>query len=43
MNTGMTRAVYSMGGDSLGNTLWGQTKLSVYDDHRHLAWSDPIS
>jgi hypothetical protein len=27
-----------LGGDGLGNTLWGQTELSVYDDSMHGIW-----
>ena len=27
-----------LGGDQLGNTLWGQTELSVYDDSMHGVW-----
>jgi hypothetical protein len=26
------------GGDELGNTLWGQTELSCYDDSFHGVW-----
>jgi hypothetical protein len=27
-----------LAGDALGNTLWGQTELSVYDDSQHGVW-----
>ena len=27
-----------LGGEQLGNTLWGQTELSVYDDSMHGLW-----
>ena len=34
----MLGVIMGLGGDSLGNTLWGQTELSVYDDSMHGIW-----
>jgi len=34
----MLGIILGMGGDGLGNTLWGQTELSVYDDSMHGVW-----
>ena len=34
----MLGIIMGLGGDSLGNTLWGQTELSVYDDSMHGIW-----
>lgn len=34
----MLGIIMGMGGDGLGNTLWGQTELSVYDDSMHGVW-----
>ena len=34
----MLGIIMGLGGDQLGNTLWGQTELSVYDDSMHGIW-----
>jgi hypothetical protein len=34
----MLGVIMGLGGDDLGNTLWGQTELSVYDDSMHGIW-----
>jgi hypothetical protein len=34
----MLGIIMGLGGESLGNTLWGQTELSVYDDSMHGIW-----
>jgi hypothetical protein len=34
----MLAAVLGRGGDELGNTFWGQTELSCYDDSMHGVW-----
>jgi len=34
----MLGIILGQSGDSLGNTLWGQTELSVYDDAQHGVW-----
>ena len=34
----MLGIIMGLGGESLGNTLWGQTELSVYDDSMHGVW-----
>jgi hypothetical protein len=34
----MLGIIMGLGGDALGNTLWGQTELSVYDDSMHGIW-----
>jgi hypothetical protein len=34
----MLGVIMGLGGDTLGNTLWGQTELSVYDDSMHGIW-----
>jgi hypothetical protein len=34
----MLGIILGLGGDSLGNTLWGQTELSVYDDSMYGIW-----
>ena len=34
----MLGIIMGLGGDQLGNTLWGQTELSVYDDSMHGVW-----
>ena len=34
----MLGVIIGQGGDALGNTLWGQTELSVYDDSMHGIW-----
>jgi len=34
----MLGVIMGLGGESLGNTLWGQTELSVYDDSMHGIW-----
>jgi hypothetical protein len=34
----MLGVIMGMGGEGLGNTLWGQTELSVYDDSMHGIW-----
>ena len=34
----MLGIILGFGGDTLGNTLWGQTELSVYDDSMHGVW-----
>jgi hypothetical protein len=34
----MLGVIMGLGGDALGNTLWGQTELSVYDDSMHGIW-----
>jgi hypothetical protein len=34
----MLGVIMGLAGDSLGNTLWGQTELSVYDDSMHGVW-----
>ncbi len=34
----MLGIIMGQGGESLGNTLWGQTELSCYDDSMHGIW-----
>ena len=34
----MLGIILGLGGNDLGNTLWGQTELSVYDDSMHGVW-----
>ena len=34
----MLGIIMGLAGDNLGNTLWGQTELSVYDDAMHGVW-----
>jgi len=34
----MLGIIMGLGGSELGNTLWGQTELSVYDDSMHGIW-----
>jgi hypothetical protein len=34
----MLGVIMGQGGDGLGNTLWGQTELSCYDDSMHGIW-----
>lgn len=34
----MLGVIMGLGGEQLGNTLWGQTELSVYDDSMHGLW-----
>jgi hypothetical protein len=34
----MLSVIMGRGGDDLGNTLWGQTELSCYDDAMHGVW-----
>ena len=34
----MLGIIMGLAGDQLGNTLWGQTELSVYDDSMHGVW-----
>lgn len=34
----MLGVILGLSGDELGNTLWGQTELSVYDDSQHGVW-----
>jgi hypothetical protein len=34
----MLGIIMGQGGDNLGNTLWGQTELSCYDDSMHGIW-----
>jgi hypothetical protein len=34
----MMGIIMGLAGDNLGNTLWGQTELSVYDDSQHGVW-----
>jgi hypothetical protein len=34
----MLGIIMGLGGETLGNTLWGQTELSVYDDSMHGIW-----
>jgi hypothetical protein len=34
----MLGIILGLGGDALGNTLWGQTELSVYDDSMYGIW-----
>lgn len=34
----MLGVILGTGGEELGNTLWGQTELSVYDDSMHGVW-----
>ena len=34
----MLGIIMGLGGNELGNTLWGQTELSVYDDSMHGIW-----
>jgi hypothetical protein len=34
----MLSVIMGRGGDELGNTLWGQTELSCYDDAMHGVW-----
>lgn len=34
----MLGIILGLSGDQLGNTLWGQTELSVYDDSQHGVW-----
>lgn len=34
----MLAVIMGRGGDDLGNTLWGQTELSCYDDSFHGTW-----
>lgn len=34
----MLGVIMGLGGNELGNTLWGQTELSVYDDSMHGLW-----
>ena len=34
----MLSVILGRGGDELGNTLWGQTELSCYDDSMHGVW-----
>ncbi len=34
----MLSVIMGRGGDELGNTLWGQTELSCYDDSMHGVW-----
>jgi hypothetical protein len=34
----MLGVIMGLGGETLGNTLWGQTELSVYDDSMHGLW-----
>lgn len=34
----MLGLIMGLGGSELGNTLWGQTELSVYDDSMHGIW-----
>ena len=34
----MLGVIMGQGGETLGNTLWGQTELSVYDDSMHGIW-----
>jgi hypothetical protein len=34
----MLGIILGQGGDSLGNTFWGQTELSCYDDSMHGIW-----
>ena len=34
----MLGVIMGLGGNDLGNTLWGQTELSVYDDSMHGIW-----
>ena len=34
----MLGVIIGQGGETLGNTLWGQTELSVYDDSMHGIW-----
>lgn len=34
----MLSVLMGRGGDDLGNTLWGQTELSCYDDSMHGVW-----
>jgi len=34
----MLGIIMGLGGEELGNTLWGQTELSVYDDSMHGIW-----
>lgn len=34
----MLGIIMGLGGNELGNTLWGQTELSVYDDSMHGVW-----
>ena len=34
----MMGIIIGLAGDTLGNTLWGQTELSVYDDSMHGIW-----
>ena len=30
--------ILGLGGNDLGNTLWGQTELSMYEDSMHCVW-----
>ena len=34
----MLGVILGLSGEQLGNTLWGQTELSVYDDAQHGVW-----
>lgn len=34
----MLGIIMGLAGEQLGNTLWGQTELSVYDDSQHGVW-----
>jgi hypothetical protein len=34
----MLGIIMGLAGENLGNTLWGQTELSVYDDSMHGVW-----
>lgn len=34
----MLGIIMGLSGENLGNTLWGQTELSVYDDSQHGVW-----
>jgi hypothetical protein len=34
----MLGIILGLSGEELGNTLWGQTELSVYDDSQHGVW-----
>jgi len=34
----MLGIIMGLAGEQLGNTLWGQTELSVYDDSMHGVW-----
>ncbi len=34
----MLGIIMGLAGEQLGNTLWGQTEMSVYDDSMHGVW-----